>query len=224
MTRMDTGRTNQTIDQDRRRLLGAATMGMAVAGAASLLPSQLAAAPPGDPAIEARWRARLAPYYAEAGVDPSGIRMGPARAPFDEAMCVVVEEARPAVVSFHFGLPHPGLLARVKAAGALTLSSATTVAEARWLEAHGVDGVIAQGREAGGHRGMFLSDDIDGQPGLISLLPQVRDAVRLPRELYDAWRRGGGWNSAGGKATMRMAAMPCVCKNRWAGRRNVTGL
>jgi hypothetical protein len=98
MTRMDTGRTNQTIDQDRRRLLGAATMGMAVAGAASLLPSQLAAAPPGDPAIEARWRARLAPYYAEAGVDPSGIRMEPARAPFDEAMCVVVEEARPALL------------------------------------------------------------------------------------------------------------------------------
>jgi nitronate monooxygenase len=138
------------------------------------------AEPPTDPAIEARWRARLAPYYAEAGVDPSGIRMGPARAPFDEAMCVVVEEARPAVVSFHFGLPHPGLLARVKAAGALTLSSATTVAEARWLEAHGVDGVIAQGREAGGHRGMFLSDDIDAQPGLISLLPQMCDAVRLP--------------------------------------------
>ena len=106
--------------------------------------------------------------------------MGPARAPFDEAMCVVVEEARPAVVSFHFGLPHPGLLARVKAAGALTLSSATTVAEARWLEAHGVDGVIAQGREAGGHRGMFLSDDIDAQPGQISLLPQMCDAVRLP--------------------------------------------
>ena len=138
------------------------------------------AEPATDPAIEARWRARLAPYYAEAGVDPSGIRMGPARAPFDEAMCVVVEEARPAVVSFHFGLPHPRLLARVKAAGALTLSSATTVAEARWLEAHGVDGVIAQGREAGGHRGMFLSDDIDAQPGLISLLPQMCDAVRLP--------------------------------------------
>ena len=91
----------------------------------------------GNPGALAR-AARARSYYAEVGVDPSGIRMGPARAPFDEAMCVVVEEARPAVVSFHFGLPHPGLLARVKAAGALTLSSATTVAEARWLEAHGV--------------------------------------------------------------------------------------
>jgi nitronate monooxygenase len=95
-------------------------------------------------------------------------------------MCAVVEEMRPAVVSFHFGLPPAQLLSRVKAVGALILSSATTVAEARWLEQHGADAVIAQGREAGGHRGMFLSDDIDAQPGLISLLPQVRDAVRLP--------------------------------------------
>ena len=92
----------------------------------------------------------------------------------------MIEETRPAVVSFHFGLPPAELLSRVKAAGALILSSATTVAEARWLEQRGVDAIIAQGREAGGHRGMFLSDDIDAQPGLISLLPQVRDAVRLP--------------------------------------------
>jgi nitronate monooxygenase len=92
----------------------------------------------------------------------------------------VIEETRPTVVSFHFGLPPAELLSRVKAAGALILSSATTVAEARWLEQNGVDAIIAQGREAGGHRGMFLSDDIDAQPGLISLLPQVRDAVRLP--------------------------------------------
>jgi nitronate monooxygenase len=92
----------------------------------------------------------------------------------------VIEETRPTVVSFHFGLPPAELLSRVKAAGALILSSATTVAEARWLEQNGVDAIIAQGREAGGHRGMFLSDDIDARPGLISLLPQVRDAVRLP--------------------------------------------
>jgi nitronate monooxygenase len=95
-------------------------------------------------------------------------------------LCAVIEETRPAVVSFHFGLPPAELLSRVKAVGALILSSATTVAEARSLEQQGVDAVIAQGREAGGHRGMFLSDDIDAQPGLISLLPQVRDAIRLP--------------------------------------------
>ena len=138
------------------------------------------AEPTSDPEIEARWRARLAPYYAEAGLDPSAIAAAPARAPFGEAMCALVEETRPSVVSFHFGLPTAPLLKRVKAAGALVLASATTVAEARWLEQHGASAVIAQGREAGGHRGMFLADDIDAQPGLISLLPQVRDAVRLP--------------------------------------------
>jgi nitronate monooxygenase len=138
------------------------------------------AEPAPNPETEARWRNRLAHYYAEASIDPSGVAAAPARAPFGEAMCAVVEEMRPAVVSFHFGLPPGQLLSRVKTAGALILASATTVAEARWLEQHGVDAVIAQGREAGGHRGMFLSDDIEGQPGLISLLPQVRDAVRLP--------------------------------------------
>jgi nitronate monooxygenase len=136
--------------------------------------------PAPNPETEARWRNRLAPYYAEADIDPSGVAAAPARAPFGEAMCAVVEEMRPAVVSFHFGLPSGQLLSRVKTAGAIILASATTVAEARWLEQRGVDAIIAQGREAGGHRGMFLSDDIDGQPGLISLLPQVRDAVRLP--------------------------------------------
>src|ERR1700723_341181 len=138
------------------------------------------AEPAPDPQVEARWRKRLAPYYAEASIDPSTVPAGPVRAPFDARLCAVVEEMRPAVVSFHFGLPPAELLSRVKAAGALVLSSATTVAEARWLEENGADAIVAQGREAGGHRGMFLSDDIEAQPGLISLLPQVRDAVRVP--------------------------------------------
>jgi nitronate monooxygenase len=138
------------------------------------------AEPTPDPEIEGRWRDRLAPYYEEAGIDSSAIPAAPVRAPFGEAMCALVEETRPAVVSFHFGLPSAALLSRVKATGALVLSSATTVAEARWIEQHGADAIIAQGREAGGHRGMFLSDNIDAQPGLISLLPQVRDAVHLP--------------------------------------------
>ena len=138
------------------------------------------AEPKADPEIEARWLARLRPYYGEARLDPPAASAGPARAPFGEALCAVIEEARPAVVSFHFGLPSAPLLARVKAAGALILSSATTVAEARWLESHGADVVIAQGREAGGHRAMFLTADVDDQPGLFALLPQVRDAVRLP--------------------------------------------
>src|ERR1700729_1428629 len=138
------------------------------------------AEPAPNPEIEARWRDRLARYYVEHGVDAPAVTVAPARAPFGEAACAVGEETRPAVVSFHFGLPPAELLSRVKAAGALVLSSATTVAEARWLEQNGADAIIAQGRGAGGHRGMFLSDDIEAQPGLISLLPQVRDAVRVP--------------------------------------------
>jgi len=138
------------------------------------------AEPKADREIEARWLARLQPYYAEAGLDPPAPAARPARAPFGEALCAVIEETRPAVVSFHFGLPAAGLVARVKAAGALILSSATTVAEARWLESHGADAVIAQGREAGGHRAMFLSADVDAQPGLFALLPQIRDAIAVP--------------------------------------------
>src|SRR5256884_5201257 len=95
-------------------------------------------------------------------------------------MCDVVEEVKPEVVSFHFGLPEPRLLQRVKAGGFLVMSSATTAAEARWLEQHGVDAVIAQGNEAGGHRGMFLTDDIATQAGTFALVPQVVDAVKVP--------------------------------------------
>jgi nitronate monooxygenase len=138
------------------------------------------APPRADEAVEARWTAALARYYAEAGVDPRGAAPGPARAPFDAAMCEVVEETRPAVVSFHFGLPRADLLERVRRTGALVLSTATTVGEARWLEERGVDGIVAQGLEAGGHRGMFLSGDVGGQPGLFALLPQVVDAVKTP--------------------------------------------
>jgi nitronate monooxygenase len=127
-----------------------------------------------------RWRQRLAPFYKEYGLDPDAPVAAASRNPFDEAMCALVEETRPEVVSFHFGLPAPDLLARVKASGAIVLGCATTVEEARWLEANGADAIIAQGAEAGGHRGMFLSDDIAAQPGLFALLPQVVDAVGVP--------------------------------------------
>ena len=102
------------------------------------------------------------------------------RAPFDAAMCALVEELKPEVVSFHFGLPEPALLARVKAAGCVVIASATIVKEAIWLEEHGVDAIIAQGAEAGGHRGMFLTDNIAEQPGTFALVPQVVDAVTVP--------------------------------------------
>jgi nitronate monooxygenase len=131
-------------------------------------------------AREARWRERLAPYYRELGIDPAAPVPTSMRQPFDKAFCAVVEEMQPGVVSFHFGLPEEGLLKRVKAAGCAVLASATTVAEARWLEARGVDAIVAQGYEAGGHRGMFLSDDLAAQVGTFALVPQVVDAVKVP--------------------------------------------
>jgi nitronate monooxygenase len=129
---------------------------------------------------EAAWRAALSPYFAEHGIDPNTIPDGSGRAPFSEAAADVIAEFEPEVISFHFGLPSESLLARVRRWGARVLSSATTVAEARWLEARGVDAVIAQGLEAGGHRGHFLSDDLSIQLGTFALLPQIVDAVKIP--------------------------------------------
>jgi nitronate monooxygenase len=138
------------------------------------------ARPEPDEAREAGWRARLAPHYREFGLDPNAPVSMAARAPFDEAIAEVVADLRPRVVSFHFGLPDERLLARVRDAGCRVWSTATTVEEARWLDARGVDAVIAQGAEAGGHRGMFLGSDVAGQPGTMALVPQVADAVRAP--------------------------------------------
>src|SRR5437588_6653847 len=131
-------------------------------------------------AREARWRNKLAPYYRELAIDPAAPVPSSNRTAFDAAMCDAVEETKPAVVSFHFGLPEERLLQRLKSGGFLVMSSATTAAEARWLEQHGVDAVIAQGNEAGGHRGMFLTDDIATQAGTFALVPQVVDAVKVP--------------------------------------------
>ena len=134
-----------------------------------------------EPSVTDAWRQRLAPYYTELGLDPTAApAAGTSRAPFDEAMCTLVEECRPPIVSFHFGLPDGPLLARVKQTGAKVLSSATTVAEARWLEERGCDAIIAQGLEAGGHRGLFLTDDLSAQVSLFALLPLIVDAVKVP--------------------------------------------
>jgi nitronate monooxygenase len=133
-----------------------------------------------DPAAMAGWKLRLAPYYKELGLDSTAPVAASNRAPFDAVMCELVEELKPEVVSFHYGLPDQALVRRVKAAGCLVMSSATIVREAVWLEQHGVDVIIAQGAEAGGHRGMFLTDDIAEQPGTFALVPQVVDAVKVP--------------------------------------------
>jgi len=134
---------------------------------------------PVDTAVEADWRERLAPYYGELGLGDAA-PVDVTIAPFDDGRCRVVEELRPEVVSFHFGLPAPDLLERVRATGAKVIASATTVAEARWLAERGCDAVIAQGAEAGGHRGMFLGTDVASQVGTMALVPQVVDAVDVP--------------------------------------------
>jgi nitronate monooxygenase len=126
------------------------------------------------------WKERLGGYYRELGLDPEAAFKTAVRMPFDDAMCALVEEFRPRVVSFHFGLPKVELLDRVRAAGSIVISSATSADEARWLVERGCDAIIAQGYEAGGHRGMFLSDDIGTQAGTLALVPQVVDAVDVP--------------------------------------------
>ncbi|MCD1628576.1 NAD(P)H-dependent flavin oxidoreductase [Marinobacter shengliensis] len=157
--------------------------------------------PEPDTSAEKSWRAALAPYYREYGLDEGVINNGPGRQPFNAEMAAIVEEFQPAVVSFHFGLPAPELLQRVKAAGATVLSSATTVEEALWLEGNGADGIIAQGLEAGGHRGIFLTKDMSTQMGTFALLPQVVAAVSVP-----VIAAGGIANARGVKAALALGA------------------
>ncbi|MBL8630602.1 MAG: nitronate monooxygenase [Rhodospirillaceae bacterium] len=133
-----------------------------------------------DEEREENWKKRLTPYYIEHGLHPIGTTPSSARAPFDDTYCRLVEEFRPGVVSFHFGLPQKDLMTRVKATGAKIIASATTVAEARVLETRGCDAIIAQGFEAGGHRGNFIGDNMAGQVGTFALVPQIADAVRVP--------------------------------------------
>lgn len=157
--------------------------------------------PPVDADREAAWRAALAPYYREFGIDPASIKPGPGRAPFDAAAADVLERVRPAVVSFHFGLPSDDLLARVRALGARIVGCATTLAEARWLDARGVDAIVAQGFEAGGHRGNFLTDDLTTQVTTLALVPQVVHAVRVP-----VIAAGGIADAKGVKAMLALGA------------------
>ena len=154
-----------------------------------------------DAQQDADWRAALAPYYEAFGLDVGAIPAGPGRAPFSAEVADVVEPFRPPVVSFHFGLPPADLLARVKSWGSQVLASATTVDEARWLQAHGADVVIAQGLEAGGHRGHFLSDDLTAQMGTFALLPQIVQAVDVP-----VIAAGGIADAAGVAAALALGA------------------
>ena len=157
--------------------------------------------PAPDAAAQARWREALAPYYREYGIDPATIDAGPGRAPFSAEAAAALEPFRPEVVSFHFGLPDAALLARVKGWGSKVMSTATTVEEAKWLEAHGVDAIIAQGLEAGGHRGMFLTEDVTTQVATLPLVAQVVKAVRVP-----VIAAGGIADARGVRAAMALGA------------------
>ena len=155
-----------------------------------------------DAQRDTTWHAALSPYYDAFGLDMGAIAAGPGRAPFSAEVADVVEPFRPPVVSFHFGLPPADLLARVKSWGSKVLASATTVDEARWLQAHGADVVIAQGLEAGGHRGHFLSDDLSAQMGTFALLPQIVQAVDVP-----VIAAGGIADAAGVAAALALGAV-----------------
>jgi nitronate monooxygenase len=157
--------------------------------------------PQPDATREALWRQSLAHYYREFDIDPATISAGPGRRPFDAEAADLLAEFKPPVVSFHFGLPEVSLLARVRAWGAKVISSATTVEEARWLEAHGADVIVAQGLEAGGHRGIFLTDDLTTQVGTFALLPQIARAVRVP-----VVAAGGIADAAGVRAALALGA------------------
>jgi len=136
--------------------------------------------PRDDRAREMSWRQRLDAYFAELGLDSNIPFPNTNRASFGEKMCDLVMEFHPEIVSFHFGLPDKNLLSRVRATGAKIVSSATSVEEARWLEDEGCDAIVAQGYEAGGHRGMFLMQDVSTQVGTMALVPQLADAVKVP--------------------------------------------
>ena len=158
--------------------------------------------PTPDLAREAAWRAVLTPYYRAWGITDADIVTTPARRPFDHAAADILTSFKPTVVSFHFGLPSPDLLQRVKGMGARVFSTATTVDEARWLEARGADGIIAQGLEAGGHRGSFLSDDLTIQMGTFALVPQIVRAVSLP-----VIAAGGIADATGVRAALSLGAV-----------------
>ncbi|MBC7498933.1 MAG: nitronate monooxygenase [Herminiimonas sp.] len=157
--------------------------------------------PAPNAARDAVWRAALDPYYREFGIDAEAVPNGPGRSPFSMEVADIVAEFKPRVVSFHFGLPSPELMARVRAWGARIVSSATTVEEARWLQSHGADAIIAQGLEAGGHRGMFMSDDLTTQLGTFALLPQIVHAVTVP-----VIAAGGIVDAAGVRSAMVLGA------------------
>ena len=127
-------------------------------------------------AQQTAWHNVLEPYFDEFAVDASQFTRNASRQPINQQVIDIIAPYKPAVVSFHFGLPSKEIVSQIKAWGGAVLSSATTLDEARWLQANGADAVIAQGIEAGGHRGHFLSMDLSLQSTTVQL---VRECVEL---------------------------------------------
>ena len=137
-------------------------------------------APITDATVLARTRARLQPWYSALGLGAPPETLPDLPPAFGNDQLSVLLDVRPAVVSFHFGVPDAAAITALKAAGIVLISSATTVAEARALEASGMDAVIAQGLEAGGHRGSHQPMHPGHGVGSLALVPQIADAVSCP--------------------------------------------
>ena len=152
------------------------------------------------------WQDSLSVYCAELGIDPAAAPARHTRKPFGDDAMAVLERYPPAIVSFHFGLPAPAHLARIKSLGSRVLGCATTVEEARWLQERGVDAVIAQGLEAGGHRGSFLTQDMTTQTGTLALVPRIRAAVTVP-----VIAAGGIASPEGAAAALQLGASAVQC-------------
>jgi nitronate monooxygenase len=150
---------------------------------------------------------------SQAGAPPMN------RGAFDSAGCEIVEEVTPEVVSFHFGLPDEALLGRVKSTGCRIIASATTVREARWLEERGCDAIVAQGYEAGGHRGMFLETEVATQVGTMALVPHIVDVVNVP-----VIAAGGTGDARGvAAASLRAQGLRQGTSYLFAGSKNLSG-
>ncbi|MEM7192622.1 MAG: nitronate monooxygenase [Pseudomonadota bacterium] len=135
---------------------------------------------PDDGARDAAWLARLVPYFSALGVTPPETPIKAGLAPFDDDKCALVEKLQPEIVSFHFGIPPAPLLERVKKAGCKTLCTATSIREAEYLVAQGIDAIVAQGTEAGGQRGMFLETDTFSQPSTFVLVRSIAANLDVP--------------------------------------------
>jgi nitronate monooxygenase len=137
-------------------------------------------APETDKKVLERTRARLMPWYEKLGLGEPPTELPEYEAGFGEKQLDLVLEIKPRVVSFHFGYPDRKSIDALKNAGITLLCSATCVAEAQALEAAGMDAIIAQGWEAGGHRGSHVVTDPWQGVGTMALVPQVVDAVSVP--------------------------------------------